>query len=78
MDGFLSALDAILKYHTNTPDNQWSYTGKISLSLTLSHDLQKTSPNYKLVFKPIHNCYADPLISFINSTNILLVQIPIC
>ena len=43
----------------------------------IAYYLWKTSPNYELVFSHTYSYYAEPLVSFTNSTDQLLVQIVI-
>ena len=69
---FLLALNVLLNvrltHQINDPPAWYRYLRVIS------YDLQKTSPNYELAFQHIYNYYAEPLVSFPNSTDKLFEE----
>ena len=73
--GFLDGLDELstgrLCYEVLDPITLDKYLRAIS------HDLDKSHSEYKLAFTHMYQYYAEPLITFTNSPDYLLVQIPI-
>ena len=72
---FLSAIDALANGRMSTtiltPPDLKRYLD------TINADLYASNPDWELVFHLLHMFYAEPLVTFTNTPDYLLLQIPV-